>query len=383
MLHGRTLDVVRAVTRDVAGKLKEDNERMREKADKRNLYLLREGGNDCFFFFLLKNNHFLMILSPVIMPNTPSAELLTSADVERRTSSFNSRRALLKSNPSLFISKTRLSVRQIPIFVTERMLKRLASHAVKAFESEVKQGSRQPLSADELARVLAPEELSGMVDGDVVEMDKQKDKKKKGKFKGRDTGVKQAKIVRQAERVDTLTGKGRSKGYGFVEMHQHADSLRLLRWANNNPDIGTLFDVWWKDELENLFKLEKAKPEAEKDDARVKRLKEEIDRSAAGGNGKKKSKGSLIVEFSIENIQVMQRRNASQKDQTVSIHFLFGLFYVGVSQTSDLSFFLGRPFNSTPIPKQHRNINAAKTMRISKSQRSHLLRNGELPRTSK
>ncbi|KAF8799812.1 hypothetical protein BYT27DRAFT_7263425 [Phlegmacium glaucopus] len=297
VLHGRTLDVVRAVTRDVAGKLKEDNERMREKADKRNLYLLREG---------------------VIMPNTPSAELLTSADVERRTSSFNARRALLKSNPSLFISKTRLSVRQIPIFVTERMLKRLASHAVKAFESEVKQGSRQPLSADELARVLTPEELSGMGEGKVVETDKQKNNKK-SKFKGRDTGVKQAKIVRQAERVDSLTGKGRSKGYGFIEMNKHADALRLLRWANNHPDVGTLFDVWWKDELEKLLKSEKAKPESERDDVRVKRFKEEIDR-CAGGGGKKKSKGSLIVEFSIENIQVMQRRTASQKDQAAATH---------------------------------------------------------------
>jgi len=44
VLHGRTLDVVRAVTRDVATKLKETNERAREKEDKRNTYLLREGG---------------------------------------------------------------------------------------------------------------------------------------------------------------------------------------------------------------------------------------------------------------------------------------------------------------------------------------------------
>jgi nucleolar protein 4 len=44
VLHGRTLDVVRAVTRDEAGKLKEAGEKMREKADKRNMYLLREGG---------------------------------------------------------------------------------------------------------------------------------------------------------------------------------------------------------------------------------------------------------------------------------------------------------------------------------------------------
>ena len=248
------------------------------------------------------------------MPNTPSSELLTSADIERRTSSFNARRALLKSNPSLFISKTRLSVRQIPIFVTERMLKRLATHAVKAFESEVKQDLRQPLTADELARVITPEELSGMGVGD-----ERKDKKKSNssKFKGRDTGVKQAKIVRQAERVDSLTGKGRSKGYGFIEMHKHADALRLLRWANNNPDIGSLFDLWWKDELENLLKLEKAKPESEREEARVKRLKEEIDRWSTGDGKKKASKGSLslIVEFSIENIQVTRRRDASQKDQ--------------------------------------------------------------------
>ena len=320
VLHGRTLDVVRAVTRDVAGKLKEDNERMREKADKRNLYLLREGGNEEPIFSF--SNNVLISSFPVIMPNTPSAQLLTSADIERRTSSFNARRALIKSNPSLFISKTRLSVRQIPTFVTERMLKRLASYAVKAFESEVKQNLRQPLTADELARVITPEEMSGMVVGDrgVVE-DKQNDKKK-SKFKGRDTGVKQTKIVRQAERVDALTGKGRSKGYGFIEMHKHADSLRLLRWANNNPDIGSLFDEWWKDELENLLKSEKAKPESEKDDARVKKLKEEMDRCAAGdGKKKNKSKSSLIVEFSIENIQVTQRRNASQKDQVATVSY--------------------------------------------------------------
>lgn len=44
VLHGRTLDVVRAVTRDEAGRLKDEGERRREKADKRNMYLLREGG---------------------------------------------------------------------------------------------------------------------------------------------------------------------------------------------------------------------------------------------------------------------------------------------------------------------------------------------------
>ena len=44
VLHGRTLDVIRAVTKDKAVKLKEEGEKKREKADKRNMYLLREGG---------------------------------------------------------------------------------------------------------------------------------------------------------------------------------------------------------------------------------------------------------------------------------------------------------------------------------------------------
>jgi nucleolar protein 4 len=52
VLHGRTLDVVHAVTRDEAGKLKEAGEKARQKADKRNLYLLREGGKlHCLFVF--------------------------------------------------------------------------------------------------------------------------------------------------------------------------------------------------------------------------------------------------------------------------------------------------------------------------------------------
>ncbi|CAA7260043.1 unnamed protein product [Cyclocybe aegerita] len=299
VLHGRTLDVVRAVTRDTASKLKDANEKLREKADKRNMYLLREG---------------------VIMPNTTAAENLTPAEVEKRTSSFNARRALLKSNPSLFISRTRLSVRQIPTFVTERMLKRLTGHAMKAFNAEVKEGTREPLTADELAdqpTALPGEDvlMSNVKQEDVHE---ETEKKTKKKFTGRDTGVKQTKIVRQAERVDPITGKGKSKGYGFMEMHRHSDALRVLRWANNNPQVGELFGSWWKDELESILKAERAK-EKDRDDARIKKLKEEIERAGNGESRGKKVKGTLIVEFSIENIQVVQRRNALQeKSKTIS-----------------------------------------------------------------
>lgn len=238
----------------------------------------------------------------MILPNTPAAETLTPAEIEKRTGSYNARRTLLKSNPSLFISKTRLSIRQIPIFVTERLLKRLSIHAVRTFEAEVKKGERSALTADELADVVEGED-----EDEELPVKDEKDADGKGKKKrptGRRTGVKQTKIVRQQERVDPVTGKGRSKGYGFIEMNKHADALRVLRWANNNPEAGPLFEEWWKEELGDLIKLEKTKEP--KDDARLQRLKEEAEKG-----GKKNTKGNLIVEFSIENVQVVQRRNAA------------------------------------------------------------------------
>ncbi|KIJ62304.1 hypothetical protein HYDPIDRAFT_136440 [Hydnomerulius pinastri MD-312] len=286
VLQGRTLDVVRAVTRDQATKLKEEGEKSREKADKRNLYLLREG---------------------VILPNTPAAETIPPVELEKRTISFNARRAMLRSNPSLYVSKTRLSIRQIPIFVTERVLKRLAIHSVREFKAEVEKGLREGLSPDELA--VPPE--SGDHDVKQRHMKKEEDakSKKRGGKPERPTSVQQAKIVRQQDRVDPVTGKGRSRGYGFVEMHKHADALRVLRWANNNPEVGTLVDKWWKEELADLIKKEKAKESP--DDARIKRMKGEMEASS------KLPKGTLIVEFSIENIQVVQRR-AAQQEKVVS-----------------------------------------------------------------
>jgi hypothetical protein len=243
----------------------------------------------------------------VILPNTPAAESLTPAEIERRTNSFNARRTLLRSNPSLFISKTRLSIRQIPIFVTERVLKRLAVHAVRIFETEVKKGLRAGLTSDELTEVVDGE--SGD-ESQVKEEEGEKEKKKPHKKGERGTGVKQTKIVRQHERVDPITGKGRSKGYGFLEMLKHADALRVLRWTNNNPDVGPLFEKWWKDELEDLIKQEKNKDD--KDEARLKRMKDELEKSAS-----RQSKGTLIAEFSIENVQVVQRRFALQKDRGI------------------------------------------------------------------
>ena len=219
----------------------------------------------------------------MILPTTPAAETLPSVEVQKRTDSYNARRALLGSNPSLYISKTRLSIRQIPTYVTERMLKRLSTHAIQAFDEEVALGSRTGLSEEEMTR-----------DEPGSDEDKAQNK---GKAIPR---VRQAKIVRQADRVDTLTGKGRSKGYGFLELREHADALRVLRWANNNPDVLSLFSEWWSAEL--------AKEKKDADPAQAKRITDMENR----GSSAKQPRYSLIVEFSIENTQVVRRRAARQ-----------------------------------------------------------------------
>lgn len=48
--------------------------------------------------------------------------------------------------------------------------------------------------------------------------------------------LKQVKIVRDMNRLDK-SGKPRSKRFGFVEFHKHEDALDALRALNNNPSI--------------------------------------------------------------------------------------------------------------------------------------------------
>lgn len=288
VLQGRTLDVVRAVTRDVATKLKEEGERKRERVDKRNVYLLREGGK--VWRRSRSFNSFTRIWGIVIMANSPAADSLPAEELEKRINSFNARRNLLKTNPSLYVSKTRLSVRQLPVSVTEHMLKRLGNYAIREFEEEVGRGEREPLDPAE------------MEEGEVVE----KGKEKKGKKSGQK--VKQAKIVRESNRVDALTGKGKSKGYGFLELHKHEDALRVLRWANNNRAVGDLWDGWWRSEAEELIKREKGDGAA-----RVRKVKEEEQ------SKRKAIKKTLIVEFSIENVQVTERRKSRKTTPSVRL----------------------------------------------------------------
>lgn len=281
VLHGRTINVARAVTRDTAGHLAEDNQRAREKGDKRNTYLMREG---------------------VIFPNSPAAAGLPLSEIEKRQGAFAARKTLLRSNPSLYISKTRLSVRQLPLFVTDRGLKRLAIHAVRAFNDEVKAGTREGLS-----RIEAEDDtLSPALEA--------QGKKKRGE---RETAVVQSKIVRQNEKIDPLTGRGRSKGYGFLELRSHRDALKVLRWANNNPAVGPLLWEWWSAELGDLRERAQKELKAVRDgkkgkedeaelEARLKKLDARVAEGDERSGGGMRQGKTLMIEFSIENVQVSQ-----------------------------------------------------------------------------
>ncbi|WWC87334.1 uncharacterized protein L201_002223 [Kwoniella dendrophila CBS 6074] len=290
VLHGRTLEVSRAVTREQAGLMKEDSERARNAGDKRNTYLMREG---------------------VIFPNSPAAASLPEAEVEKRQASFNARKTLLRSNPSLYISKTRLSIRQLPLFATDRTLKRLGIYAVREFDNEVSKDEREPLArTEELDETLSS----------ALEARKQSSSKAK-KGKERETVVIQSKIVRQTEKIDPLTGQGRSKGYGFLEMKSHKDALKMLRFSNNNSEIGKLMWTWWKEELKDIKDRVETQLKAQREgknttnkesidelESRLKKINERLqegdDRSEGGMRGGK----TLLIEFSIENVQVVRRR---------------------------------------------------------------------------
>ncbi|KAI8461336.1 hypothetical protein BY996DRAFT_4631763 [Phakopsora pachyrhizi] len=326
-LHGRVLGVSEAVSREKAEKLRIDRDKSGKGKDKRNLYLMKEG---------------------VIFPNSTEARRLHPADLETRQQSFDQRKALLRSNPSLYISFTRLSIRQIPLFVTERSLKRLARYALSQWRAEVKAGKRVDLTEEELS-----------TDGkEKLEMAEVRSTKKIPKSK-----VKQVKVIRANEKQDNVLGVGKSKGYGFLEMDSHADALRVLRWANANPAVDRMLKEWTCEELEKTIQQNEktlSKETSKKDDTksesvppldenRIKKIKGKIEdlRSELKSNEKKKDKDKkqierkpetshiithrmLIIEFAIENAQVVKKRlerkdkvrNATKKNPSNDVGYL-------------------------------------------------------------
>jgi nucleolar protein 4 len=202
------------------------------------------------------------------------------------------------------------------------VLKKLALHAIVAFEEEVAAGKQKALDADELAE---------QTEEDGVDLKKRSKKGKRGEK------VIQSKIVRDTTKVDLLlstTGSsakgGKSKGYAFLELTTHANALRVLRYCNNNAECERLMRDWWLEDLKVILaalmkEKEKGKVETEERKERVKAIRAKIAELQVcllsdclsmscllnffqESSNFKPSPRRLIMEFSIENIQVVKRR---------------------------------------------------------------------------
>lgn len=188
--------------------------------------------------------------------NMPASEL------EVRQKSYDLRKKQLEKNPSLHLSLTRLAVRNIPRVMTSKALKALARKAIVEFAKEVKEGKRQPLTKEELNLSTNATEKTPSKHG----------------------VVKQSKIITEHKASGDV---GRSRGYGFLEFKNHKYALMGLRWLNAH--------MVSKEEI--LTGLEEE--EAQKVDL------------------KDSTKRRLVVEFALENAQVVRRRKDHHEKDVV------------------------------------------------------------------
>ncbi|BCS28931.1 mRNA-binding ribosome biosynthesis protein NOP4 [Aspergillus puulaauensis] len=194
-----------------------------------------------------------------ISPSSTLYQQLSPSEIKMREDSFKQRQNFIRKNPSLHFSLTRLAVRNLPRHVTAKDLKQLAREAIVGFAKDAKEGIREPLSREEMDR--ASEEM------------READRMRKQKGVGI---VRQAKIVfegRDGSKVDEGSGAGRSRGYGFIEYYTHRHALMGLRWLNGHAI------------------------------SPPKNVSEEL----------KDRKKRMIVEFAIENAQVVKRRSELQE----------------------------------------------------------------------
>lgn len=208
----------------------------------------------------------LYLLSEGTIPsNSKLYEQLSPSERAMREASAKQRKTLIESNPSLHLSLVRLSVRNIPRSIGSKELKALARDAVVGFASDVKEERRARLSKEELSR--GGEEMRAA----------EQARKKSGKGI-----VRQAKVVFESaggSKVSEDAGAGRSRGYGFIEYYTHRSALMGLRWLNGHA-VG--------------YQVQDGKGKQNRDDAQERKKR-------------------LIVEFAIENAQVVMRRKESEQ----------------------------------------------------------------------
>lgn len=184
----------------------------------------------------------------------PLLPALSESDKALRSASYSQRKSLVARNPGLHLSLSRLSIRNLPRHVGDKELKYLGRQSIVGFGQDVKNDLREPISKEEIAR-----DITGN--------------------KGSTGVVKQAKVVFEKD-------GSRSRGYGFISFASHRFALMALRWLNARQ-IGSNLDLV---EMKNAKPLEQREVPLELDDR----------------------KRRLIVEFAIENVSVVKRREDKQ-----------------------------------------------------------------------
>uniref|UniRef100_A0A671S1K8 RNA-binding protein 28-like n=1 Tax=Sinocyclocheilus anshuiensis TaxID=1608454 RepID=A0A671S1K8_9TELE len=159
-VDGRRLNILPAVNREDAAKFKD--KKVKTHTGSRNLYLAREG---------------------LIRPGSNAAEEVSEADMAKRTRFEELKRAKLK-DISIYVSKTRLCVHNLPKSVDQQKLQKLCLSAAGGKGVRITE-----------CRVMYDKKP---IRGQVI---------------------------------------GKSLGYGFVEFKEHEHALQALRHLNNNPDI--------------------------------------------------------------------------------------------------------------------------------------------------
>lgn len=244
-MDGRVLQISRAVDKTEATRLTAEGQASRFNRDK-----------DKRRLYLLSEG--------TLDTKSPLYQKLSPSEIKMRQESADQRKKQIEKNPALHLSLTRLAVRNIPRSVTSKDLKALARQAIVGFAADVKEGKRHRLSAEELAR------------GGEAMLNAEKARKRMGKGI-----VKQAKVVFETPAGSKITeesGAGRSRGYGFIEYYTHRNALMGLRWLN-----GHAVD----------YKTQETQPKSKK----------------ATKDDHQDKKKRLIVEFAIENANVVARRS--------------------------------------------------------------------------
>ncbi|KAI6653744.1 hypothetical protein LOD99_3248 [Oopsacas minuta] len=160
-IEGRTIEVMRAVTKEEANVFTTSSKKgSKNKEDKRNLSMANIGRLD---------------------PESNVFQELSKADQVKRMRAEAEKKEKLK-NPNIFVSKVRLSIRNLPLSMGDNDLKVLCT-----------------------------------------------------KYTPKGSKVYSAKVMRDLNRLEK--GVGRSKGFGFVGFSSHEAAMSVLNTLNNDPNV--------------------------------------------------------------------------------------------------------------------------------------------------